>query len=100
MPRIPSFIKDNSFKYNAINIPDAPELVYGIQPRRYTPWVIGGGFTDAFPNGNFLGSSLGGQYSGLEGYLGSFKFYNKTLTSQQVLNNYEAQKSFFTNILI
>jgi len=98
MPKLPSFVKANSFKYRAVDIPEAPELVYGLEPRRYTPWVLGGGFTDAFPSGNFLGSSLGGQYSGLEGYLGSFKFYNKTLSASQILNNYEAQKSFFTNI--
>lgn len=98
MPKVPSFIKSNSLLYNSINLPNAPEYSYGIEPIKYTPWVLGGGYTDAFPNGNFLGGLYGGQRSGLNGYLGSFKFYNKSLNSSEVLNNYEAQKNFFKNI--
>jgi len=100
MPRVPSFIKENSFKYNETFLPNAPEYCYGIEPARYTPWVIGGGYTDGFPNGNFLGNKYGGQKSGLNGYLGSFKFYNKSLGAKQIINNYEAQKFFFKNIEI
>lgn len=100
MPKVPSWIQANSLQYAAISLSNAPEYCYGIEPVKYTPWVIGGGYTDAFPNGNFLGGQYGGQRSGLNGYLGSFKFYNKYLTSDEVLNNYEAQKSFFKNIQI
>lgn len=98
MPRIPTFIKQNSFKYNQESLPNASTYFHGIEPVRYTPWVIGGGYTDGFPDGNFLGNKFGGQQSGLNGYLGSFKFYNKSLSVKQIINNYEAQKSFFRNI--
>lgn len=98
MPRLPTFTKANSFSYSYVSLPNGPDEVIGVQPVKYTPWVLGGGFTDGYPNGNFLGTSYGGMKSGLGGYLGSFKFYNKTLNSSQVLNNYEAQKAFFKNI--
>jgi len=98
MPKIPTFVKPNSLSYDRYNLSSAPEEINGIQPNRYTPWVIGGGFTDGSPNGNFLGTSYGGKKSGLEGFVGSFKFYNKTLNSSEVLNNYVAQKAFFLNI--
>ena len=110
----------------------------------YTPWIVGGGFTDTIKRelvverkvGNltplgFLGSntndsywtgaldasgSIAGQHlpglggdtysgvnrkiprSGLDGFMGSVKFYNKPLNISEVLKNYNAQKAFFKNI--
>ena len=38
--------------------------------------------------------------SGLDGFLGSFKLYTRPLTTKEIISNYDAQKSFFTNISI
>lgn len=67
---------------------------------KFTPWVIGGGYTDGFnaANSGFLGLTYGGRRSALDGYLGSFKIYNKALNSDQIVNNYRAQSNFFSNI--
>lgn len=110
----------------------------------FTPWIIGGGFTDTVKRdivvertlGNltplgFLGSntnnshwtgsldaygSIPGQHlpglggdtysgvnrkipkSGLNGFMGSVKFYNKPLNTNEVIANFNAQKAFFKNI--
>ena len=82
-----------------------------------TPWIIGGGYTDGmhvidFPDEttykanyqgtnqgmNFMGGEYGGKKSGLHGFIGSLKLYNKALSAGEVLKNYNAQKGFFTNI--
>jgi len=82
-----------------------------------TPWIIGGGYTDGmhvidFPDTatylanyagtnqgmNFMGGEYGGKKSGLHGFIGSLKLYNKALSAGEVLKNYNAQKGFFTNI--
>jgi hypothetical protein len=110
----------------------------------FTPWIIGGGFTDTIKRNNlveqkvgnltplgFLGSntndsywtgaldasgSIAGQHlpglggdsysgvnrkiprSGLDGFVGSVKFYNRPLNISEVVKNYNAQKAFFKNI--
>ena len=76
-----------------------------------TPWIIGGGYTDGmhakdldgYTSGdttgmNFMGGKWGGRKSGLHGFLGSLKLYTKAITPEEVLQNYNAQKGFFTNI--
>ena len=76
-----------------------------------TPWIIGGGYTDGMhpkkltnfkdqetTGMNFMGGKWGGRKSGLYGYLGSFKLYNRAITSNEVLNNYNAQRGFFENL--
>ena len=102
MPRLPSFKRGNSFEYNTSSVgPAAPEnLKYGPKLDRYfTPWIVGGGYTDGmYYNGNFMGGDYGGVISGLRGYLGSLKFYSKPLSSDEVLNNYKAQRGFFKHI--
>ena len=79
-----------------------------------TPWMIGGGYTDGMhtkdltdmyvPTSNegmnFMGGKWGGKKSGLHGFLGSLKLYNKAITSSDALKNYNAQKGFFGNIRI
>ena len=60
--------------------------------------MLGGGYTDGNPDGNFMGGEYGGKVSGLKGYLGCTKFYSKPLTDGEVLNNYKASSNFFKNI--
>ena len=93
----------------------APRVVGG--STILTPWIIGGGYTDGmhvidFPDQatylannqgtnkgmNFMGGKYGGKKSGLHGFIGSLKLYNKALSAGEVLKNYNAQKGFFTNI--
>jgi len=70
----------------------------------FTPWMIGGGWTDGFPispdtsAGGFMGTRHG-YTSGLNGYVGSVKFYSKPLSNLEVTTNYNAQKEFFKNIV-
>ena len=110
-PNLPSFLKANSFKYTSSSVnEDAPEqLKTGPSTNDFfTPWIIGGGWTDGMvrnPNtgvsvGNFMGENYGGFRSGLDGFIGSTKFYNKPLEQVEVRKNYDGQKSFFNNIQI
>jgi len=102
MPNLPTFKLTNSFEYSQTSVnADAPQsLKYGPKLDTYfTPWVIGGGYTDGlFNKGNFMGGTYGGIISGLRGYLGSIKFYSKPLDGSQILNNYNTHNSFFKNI--
>jgi hypothetical protein len=101
MPNIPSFKKNNSFEYNSSSMSsvDVHTLKSGPKLDNYfTPWILGGGYTDGYQNGNFMGGTYGGIISGLKGYLGSTKFYSKPLTDDQILNNFNASKMFFKNI--
>ena len=78
-----------------------------------TPFIIGGGYsdgmdakgTDWYQEGtnigmNFMGGEWGGKKSGLHGYVGSVKLYNRPLSSDEVQANYKAQRGFFENIRI
>lgn len=101
--KIPSIKRPNSFEYNATSMAsvDATQLRGGPKLGSYfTPWIIGGGYTDGMQTGNFMGGQYGGIISGLKGFLGGIKFYSKPLSSDQVLNNFNASKEFFKNIYI
>ena len=80
----------------------------------FTPWILGGGFSDTGASG-FLGTNTNVGYeaesrkqhspalnassrSGLDGYIGSFKMYLKPLSKEEALQNFEAQKGYFKNI--
>ena len=76
-----------------------------------TPWIIGGGYTDGMhikdwnnyvadqdTGMNFMGGKWGGKKSGLYGFLGSLKLYNRAITHTDVTKNYNGQKGFFENI--
>jgi hypothetical protein len=98
----------NSFRYNS-EYPGINQFIKSGLPfdrgriesfTRFTPWVVGGGFTDGLPFGNFMGTTYSGQRSALDGYIGSLKFYNKALNLNEVINNYKAQSQFFLNIKI
>jgi hypothetical protein len=118
---VPSFTVSSSFEYGGdygvgSSIGDiydkfsaGPELNKGLN-YSFTPWVLGGGYTDGICTVNneitnnlfqhgFMGA-YGGDRSGLDGYVGSVKFYNRALSTVEVLKNFNAQKGFFKNIQI
>jgi len=78
----------NSFQYSS-----GPSL-----DTYFTPWIVGGGYTDGFEENNFMGGEYGGRVSGLRGYLGCTRFYSKPLNGSDILNNYNATQNFFKNI--
>ena len=47
---------------------------------------------------NFMGGQWGGKKSGLYGFLGSLKLYNRAITLEEVTANYTGQRGFFENI--
>ena len=87
-PNIPSLRKNNSFEYSG-----GPKL-----DTFFTPWILGGGYTDGMPSGNFMGGEYGGLISGLKGHIGGTRFYSKALSASEILNNFNATKLFFKNI--
>jgi len=96
----PTFSAINSFNYNYSTmglIAFADRL--GFEEYKFTPWIIGGGFSDGngFTNNGFMGTNHG-RTSGLKGHIGSLKFYSKPLTNSEVVANYKTQKGFFKNI--
>ena len=101
-PSLPNFKKNNSFQYSSTTV-DGPEVLKNgplLNPF-YTPWIVGGGYTDGmYQYGNFLGGDRSGIISGLRGHVGSLKFYSRPLDTNEVLQNYKAQKGFFKNIQI
>ncbi len=119
IPNIPSRLGVSSFEYDKLFRDDLPEFPISYIPSSvgwtnfwmwdgpngnlFTPWVIGGGYTDGFnlagvDSGNFMGQ-WGGRSSGLGGNVGSVKFYEKPLNKDEVKNNFDSQKAFFKNIV-
>ena len=88
--KAPSMHQANSFEYSA-----GPSL-----DGYFTPWIIGGGYTDGNPDGNFMGGEYGGLISGFKGYIGCTRFYSKPLGDSEVLNNFKATQNFFKNVII
>jgi len=86
-PKIPSLALSSSFTYSGTL--KGPPL-----DKFFTPWIIGGGYTDGLTNG-FTGSVFGGHTSGLKGKLGGIKLYSKPLSTSDILENYNANKNFF-----
>lgn len=97
-PNIPTFAKSNSFEYS-LSSTNSSYFLNGPRLNNYfTPWIIGSGWTDGnVTNGGFM-NTFSGKNSGLNGYVGSTKFYNRALTSSEVKFNYDSQKGFFKNI--
>jgi len=99
---LPNFVKDNSFEYSSTTLnTDAPSsLIVGPKLNgQFTPWIIGGGYTDGMAlSGNFMGGTYGGILSGFKGHMGSIKFYSRPLNSAEVKINYTSQQAFFKNI--
>ena len=115
MPRIPTFITPadattSSFYYYSGTVNQLGTSAFNEGPNNYnntitgslyTPWIVGGGWTDGMKitssSGGFM-SERHGYRSALDGYVGSLKFYSKALTTKEVVTNYKAQKDFFKNI--
>ena len=99
--KAPSVFQNNSFEYNSSGVDAASVSSAKAGPALdtyFTPWILGGGYTDGNPDGNFMGGEYGGKISGLRGYLGCTRFYTKPLSDAAVLNNYNATQKFFKNI--
>jgi len=107
-PRFPRFrVGQKDFWYwNGPNAADRNRV-------NITPFIIGGGYSDGMDSKgtdwyqagtnvgmNFMGGEWGGKKSGLHGYVGSVKFYNRPLSQTEVEQNYKAQRGFFENIRI
>ena len=111
-PRLPTFIAprdsgSSSFYYSSDTVNQfAGVTTFSNGPLNdtyFTPWIVGGGWTDGYPiDSNKVGGFMGvrhGLTSGLNGFVGSLKFYSRPLTSKEVLQNYDAQKGFYKNIV-
>ena len=113
-PTLPTFIIPNtadgsSFYYSNSTVNQhAGSTTFSDGPTNdtyFTPWIVGGGWTDGFPinsttrEGGFMGLRHG-LTSGLNGFVGSLKFYSKPLSNSEVIKNYNAQKGLFKNIQI
>jgi len=99
--KTPSVFQNNSFRYDSssLNAASVDAAKAGpILDTFFTPWILGGGYTDGNPNGNFMGGEYNGKISGLRGYLGCTRFYSRPLDDSEVLNNYNATQKFFKNI--
>jgi len=99
--KAPSVYQANSFEYasSIVSSESVEALTKGPKLDTYfTPWIIGGGYTDGNPEGNFMGGIYGGKVSGLRGYIGCTRFYSKPLQDEEVLNNFNATQKFFKNI--
>jgi len=98
---LPTFKKDNSFEYSYTSVDGVKQLKEGPKLNDfYTPWLVGGGYTDGLFTGGFLGGDRGGLISGLRGNIGSLKFYSRPLNNDEVETNYKAQEGFFKNIQV
>ena len=98
---VPSFYKPDSHNYVPSNLTVSASLDIQGGPRLggyFTPTILGGGYTDGIGGKGFMGNQTYGAISGLRGFLGSTKFYERALSSREVLNNYNAQKEVFENI--
>lgn len=99
--KAPSVFQNNSFKYDASTANSESIAAAKAGPQLdtfFTPWILGGGYTDGNPNGNFMGGEFNGKISGLRGYLGCVRFYTRPLEDSEILGNYNATQKFFKNI--
>ena len=100
-PKIPSIVPEEAFEYNEVFIASGSAQSVKVGPKLdnyFTPWILGGGYTDGNPDGNFMGGEYGGKISGLKGYLGCTKFYSRPILASEVQDNFTSTKNFFKNI--
>lgn len=101
--QFPTMKKDNSFEYNSSSMAYSNSNNLKAGPKLgvfFTPYILGGGYTDGIEGTGFMGGQYGGIISGLKGYLGCTKFYSKPLDSGEVLSNFKANRDFFKNVEI
>lgn len=111
--RVPTFLKTGSFEYSYETVASSITSIFNEGPLTdafFTPWIVGGGWTDGFniqigqterSNFEYFGGFMNvshGLQSGLTGYIGSLKLYELPLTISGALKNYEAHKNFFQKI--
>lgn len=108
-PNLPTFIHPedrdtSSFYYSSGTVSAIGTTEFDFGPANnkfFTPWILGGGWTDGNPvdasSGGFMGASHGFD-SGLTGHVGSVKFYSRPLTITEVITNYNAHSNLFKNI--
>jgi len=99
----PTFKRDNSFEYTSSSMSYTTSNNLKAGPRLgtfFTPYILGGGFTDGIQGNGFMGGEYGGITSGLKGYLGCTKIYSKALDSGAILTNFRANRDFFKNVEI
>lgn len=101
----------NSFYYNLTSTQNA-EFTNGPKLNdmgQFTPWILGGGYTDGLLRwqgesdlvvSNGFMNACHGKISGLNGFVGSTKFYKRALSKKEIAKNYTVQSSFFKNIEI
>lgn len=98
---IPNFKQLNSFEYGQNTVGSLAPKSLRNGPKLgnfFTPWILGGGYTDGNINGGFMGGEYGGLISGLRGFLGSVKFYKKAIGANEVNKNYSSQKDLFKRL--
>jgi len=106
---------DASFFYSYLSTSGLQDFSVGPQlDTIYTPWILGGGYTDGYlkwlgeasaqtqlpdlPGAGGFMNKYHGKTSGLNGFVGSVKFYAKALSNKEVLRNFNAQRNYFKNI--
>ena len=94
-PKIPTFVQTGSFSYST-SATGLTGFINGPSVSSFTPWIVGGGFTDGMPDGFMSGNN--GLHSGLGGFIGSLKFYSRALDINEVIFNFDNQKGFFKSI--
>ena len=133
MPNIPSLTRaeDSTYDYaESWQNADNTGPVVGNLGLGFTPWILGGGFSDGigrtvgkstydpgflgYNTNTFYGNPTSSQHntagmsgtsatvpeSGLDGFIGSFKLYTRALSNTEVRKNYTFQKGFFKNIQV
>ena len=111
-PQLPSFYRNksdsstSSFTYDIGNVNQVGTSEFDEGPSLngfFTPWIVGGGWTDGIradggsDQGGFMNTNHGYK-SGLDGFIGSLKFYSRPLNKQEIYTNYSNQYEFFKNI--
>lgn len=120
-PQIPTFFvprteTTSSFEYASGTLYTSSTTKYDNAPKLgefFTQWMVGGGWTEGVSPkygsygtgytldtgswGGFMGENHGIK-CGLDGFIGSLKFYSKPLNKYEVEKNYDTQRHFFKNI--
>ena len=120
-PQIPTFFvpraeTTSSFEYTSGTLYTSGTTKYNDAPKLgefFTQWMVGGGWTEGLSPkygsygtgyttdtaswGGFMGENHGIK-CGLDGFIGSLKFYSRPLNKYEVGKNYDTQRHFFKNI--
>ena len=117
IPKSPTFHTLNHTNPNLVSYSASSGVAPSILPgSSFTPFILGGGYTDTLETGGFMGSNTNSYYSrnssmqeaallnnnnsksGLFGFIGLPLLYSRALTEKEVLKNFNQTKAFFKNI--